>query len=150
MKLVSFDDPILTKPAMPVRRITREVKEIVSDMFRVMYENNGIGLAAPQVGIGLQIITIDVGKNDPFVLINPKIIHLSKKTQSNIEGCLSFPNQLFSVERSLKITVKAKAISGIESTFTAEGLESICIQHECDHLRGVTFDKIGTIFIGQG
>jgi peptide deformylase len=144
LKLVAHTDPILLTPARPVSKVSKSIKQTVAEMFQVMYASDGIGLAAPQVGISLQIITIDIG-NDPFVLINPKIVRKSAKTEQNIEGCLSFPGQYFAVDRSTNITVKAKDINNREFSFESSGLTAICIQHEYDHLQGITFDKIGTL-----
>lgn len=144
LKLVHHTDPILLTPAKPVSKISKSIRQTIAEMFQAMYASNGIGLAAPQVGISLQIITIDV-ENDPFVLINPKIIKKSSKVETNIEGCLSFPDQYFAVERSTSIVVKSKDLSNRDFSFTATGLTAICIQHECDHLQGITFDTIGTL-----
>jgi len=144
LKLVHHTDPILLTHSKAVPKVSKAVRQTVSEMFQVMYGSEGIGLAAPQVGISLQIITIDIG-NDPFVLINPKIVKKSSDTRTNIEGCLSFPGQYYAVERSTIIVVKAKDLNNKDFSFTATGLTAICIQHELDHLQGVTFDRIGKL-----
>lgn len=148
LTLVHHTDPILTKQALPVKKMSRGIRDTVAQMFAVMYAENGIGLAGPQVGVPLQIITIDLG-GDPFCLINPKIVSKSNETNTNIEACLSFPNQYYEVDRSLSVLVKAKDINFREIKLRATGLLSICIQHEYDHLMGVTFDKIGKIVLGR-
>jgi len=145
LKLVHYTDPVLQTPAKAVSKVSKAIRETVKEMFQVMYESNGIGLAAPQVGVSLQIITIDIGNNDPFVLINPKIVKKSSRTQINIEGCLSFPDRYYEVERHTTIVVKAKDLNNKDMSFTAVGLTAICIQHEYDHLQGITFDKIGKL-----
>jgi len=144
LKLVHHTDEILRQVANPVKKITRQVRSDVSEMFDIMYKSKGIGLSAPQVGISLQIITIDT-ENDPFVLINPKILKKSQKTITNIEACLSFPDSFYQVERSSSIVVEAKDINFRKISFTATGITAICIQHEYDHLLGITFDTIGTL-----
>lgn len=146
LALVHHTDPILTQPALPVKKVGKSVRDTVSQMFAVMYAENGIGLAAPQVGLSLQIITVDLG-GDPFCLINPKIIKRSSKTEVNIEACLSFPDQYYEVDRSSSIVVKAKDINNKDINFSASGLLAICIQHEYDHLMGITFDKIGKLVL---
>ena len=145
LKLVSSDDPVLLRVATPVRKVGKGIREIVNNMFSVMYDSDGIGLAAPQVGLPIRVITIDIGEGNPFVLINPRIVNKSKSTKINVEGCLSFPGKYYAVERSTHITVKAKDLMNREFSFSAEGLTAICIQHENDHLDGITFDKIGKL-----
>jgi len=146
MNLVKHTDSILSTKCSPVKKLSKSHKEIIKSMFSVMYAENGIGLAAPQVGIPLQIIVVDTG-NDPFTLINPKIVKKSSRTSVNIEGCLSFPGKLFEVERSTSIVVRAKSENWKDLSFVATGINAICIQHEYDHLMGITFDKIGKLVL---
>lgn len=144
LALVHHTDPILTQQASPVKKMSKGIRDTISQMFDVMYAENGIGLAGPQVGVPLQIITVDLG-GDPFCLINPKIVTRSSRTEVNIEACLSFPNQYYEVDRSSEILVKAKNANFRDMSFSASGLLAICIQHEYDHLMGITFDKIGRL-----
>ena len=135
-------DPVLNKVSKEVKEITPRINELIDDMFETMYENEGIGLAAPQVGIHKKICVIDIeGNKDPkdqLVLINPKITEKSGETGID-EGCLSVPGLRAHVDRALKIKVTAQNLKGEEFTIDAEELLAICIQHELDHLDGKLF-----------
>ena len=141
LKIVKYGDPVLRKKAQIVTEITDDVKRLVKDMFDTMYASKGVGLAAPQVGISLQICVVDVlpdGKNRPFVLINPKIISGEDKIEQE-EGCLSFPKIYEKVRRYNKINIEYTEISGGVNTAEVEGFLAKAFQHETDHLNGKVF-----------
>lgn len=141
--IVKFPDPVLTTPAAPVTDFgSAELLQLVADMFESMYAANGVGLAAPQVGLGRRLTVIDcsVGE-DPaqrLVLCNPEIIHRSGK-QAGEEGCLSLPGFRADVTRALEVTVRAQNVHG--EWFEQSGTELLAraMQHETDHLNGILF-----------
>ena len=133
-----FDnDEILRKKSKEVETIDNKVRELVMDMLDTMYKNDGVGLAAPQVGILKRIIVYDIG-DGPKVMINPVITKMSGK-QTCEEGCLSSPNVFGNVDRPANITVKAFDIEGNVINLKAKELEAVVICHETDHLDGVLF-----------
>ncbi|BAZ44144.1 polypeptide deformylase [Chondrocystis sp. NIES-4102] len=136
-------DRVLRQPAKRVAKVDDEIRKIVKEMLQTMYSADGIGLAAPQVGIHKQIIVIDIylDKPDkaPLVLINPKIIKFGKTLCNSEEGCLSIPGVYLDVSRPDEIEVSYKNEQGKPSTIKATGLLSRAIQHEMDHLNGVMF-----------
>jgi peptide deformylase len=137
--IVKYGNPVLEKPAETVSVFDDELKKLIDDMFESMYAAHGVGLAAPQIGIGRRIAVIDVTfKDDPkakLVLINPEIIHKEgKHTQS--EGCLSIPDFRENVTRPNKVTVRAQDISGKVFEKTGEELLARALLHETDHLSG--------------
>ena len=143
LNIIQYPDPRLKKIAtsVAVRDIaSKHIQSIVSDMFETMYQANGVGLAAIQVDIPLQIITIDLSdqKKNPFCLINPNITDADGMVMFT-EGCLSFPGIYTDIKRYKKISVKFFNIKGEEEWLEAEELFSICLQHEIDHLHGKTF-----------
>ena len=141
LEVLHFPDKRLRKVAQPVEKVDREIKNIIEQMFFTMYEEKGIGLAAPQVNIDKRIILIDVSenKNEKIFLINPQIISLSKDLDTMEEGCLSVPGFYESVSRPKTIKVSSLDIDGKQIEFKAEGLLATCIQHEIDHLNGKLF-----------
>ena len=141
LTVLRFPDPRLKTKASPVSEITDTVLTTVDDMLATMYDEKGVGLAATQVDIHQRIVVIDVSENgdQPIVLINPEIIAKSEETLINEEGCLSVPGIYAKVDRHTSCTVKALDKDGKEFTLDGEGLLSICIQHELDHLNGVLF-----------
>ena len=137
--IVKFGDPVLEKPAETVTDFDDDLKKLIDDMFESMYAAHGVGLAAPQIGVGRRIAVIDVTfKEDPdakLVLINPEIIHREgKHTQS--EGCLSIPDFRENVTRPHKVTVRAQDINGKLFEKTGEELLARALLHETDHLNG--------------
>ncbi len=144
-------DEILRKKSKEVEKIDDKIKELVEDMIETMHKYNGVGLAAPQVGILKRIAVIDLYEegNGPVTLINPKIIKEEGK-QTVDEGCLSFPNKFAKVVRPKKVVVEALDKEGKKIKIEAEGLFAQAISHEVDHLNGELFiDKIipGTLEI---
>ena len=124
----------------PVAKVDAELNQFIDDMFETMYEHEGIGLAAPQVGVLNRVITIDIegDKTNQVVLINPEILESEGETGIE-EGCLSIPGHRALVPRKEKVKVKALNRQGEEVIYDADGLFAICIQHEIDHLNGVLF-----------
>jgi peptide deformylase len=142
LPIVKFPDPVLQQPGEPVTEFNDELRKFVADMFETMYAAQGIGLAAPQVGVSKRITVIDLSSaKEPgkkMVLINPEIIHREGKLYEE-EGCLSFPEIREKVVRAAKVRIRAQDEYG--KWFEAEGEEllSRCFQHEIDHLDGVLF-----------
>ena len=128
-------DEILYKECKPVKEMTQRVEELIEDMFETMYENNGVGLAAPQVGILKQIVVIDVDDGNQYVLINPEIIE-EEGRQTGQEGCLSVPGKAGIVTRPQKVKVKALDENMEEFVREGEDLLARAICHECAHLHG--------------
>ncbi|MCR5429840.1 MAG: peptide deformylase [Eubacterium sp.] len=139
-------DDVLRKDTKPVKDVTRRTRILIEDMFDTMYEANGVGLAAPQVGVLKKIFVVDVGDEEgnkvPFVFINPEIID-REGVQVDFEGCLSVPGKSGKVARAEKVKVKAFDQDMEEFELEAEGFLARAIQHEYDHLNGVVYvDKV--------
>jgi len=137
--IVKYGNPVLEKPAETVTVFDDELEKLIADMFESMYAAHGVGLAAPQVGIGRRIAVIDLTfKEDPkakLVLINPEIVRTEgKHTQS--EGCLSIPDFRENVTRPNKVTVRAQDVNGKVFEKTGEELLARALMHETDHLNG--------------
>jgi peptide deformylase len=136
-------DPVLRRPARRVAPADiAEVQALVPRMFAAMYAAPGIGLAAPQVGVGLRLVTVDLMPNDqpaPMVLINPEIVATSTQTETREEGCLSLPGQYADVTRPARVRVRYEDVHGTRQEIEADGLLAVCLQHEIDHLDGVLF-----------
>jgi len=118
------------------------IRDLVPRMFAAMYHAPGIGLAAPQVGIGLRVFVIDLAPNDkrePHVLINPEIVAASKELATREEGCLSLPDMFAEVTRPAQVKVRYLDLSGARREMEGDGLLAACLQHELDHLDGVLF-----------
>lgn len=130
-------DEILRKRSKEVESIDNKARELVLDMLDTMYKNDGVGLAAPQVGILKRIIVYDIGEG-PKVMVNP-VITKTSGMQTGEEGCLSSPNVFGMVDRPAIVHVKAFDLEGKEITVKAKELEAIVICHETDHLDGVLF-----------
>lgn len=142
-KIVNYGTPSLREPSKEVHKVSSKIKTLIKDMLDTMYMNNGVGLAAPQVGENLRIFVIDVSTNEeplnPMVFINPKIIKKSGLMKGD-EGCLSFPAAYTEVWRYKKVMVKALDRNGRSFVLEAEGnLLAKAIQHEYDHLDGILF-----------
>ena len=139
-------DDVLRKETKEVKDVNRRTKILIEDMFDTMYEANGVGLAAPQVGILKKIFVVDVGDEEgnkvPYVFINPEIIE-REGVQVGFEGCLSVPGKSGKVARAEKVKVKAFNQDMEEFEMEAEGFLARAIQHEYDHLNGVVYvDKV--------
>jgi peptide deformylase len=140
--IVLYGDPVLEMPAAKVTAFDGELKALIDDMFESMYAAHGVGLAAPQIGIGKQITVIDVTfKEDPeqkLVLINPEII-ATEGRQRGQEGCLSLPEFREDVSRTNLVTVRAQDVHGKWFETTGEGLLARAFLHEIEHLKGMLY-----------
>ena len=136
------DDPILRKVCKPVQEITKKTEELVGDMLDTMYEANGVGLAAPQVGILKRIVVIDIGDGNAYTLINPKIVE-SDGEQTGEEGCLSLPGLQGTVTRPNHVICEAYNEDMELCRIEGEELLARAICHELDHLDGILYkDKV--------
>ena len=133
-------DEILKKQAKEVTEMTPKIEELIDDMFETMYDANGCGLAAPQVGILKRIVVIDVGEG-PIVLINPEILETSGE-QTGDEGCLSVPGMAGQVTRPNYVKVKALDVNMNEQIYEGEGLLARAFCHEIDHLDGKMYTEL--------
>lgn len=133
-------DPILRKESREVREVTARIKELLNDMVETMVENDGVGLAAPQVGILRRVIVVDDG-NGPIKLVNPVILQRAGE-EIDVEGCLSVPNRMGEVKRPSNISVDYIDENGDKVHLDAEGFLARIICHEVDHLNGVLFTDI--------
>ncbi|MFK7795235.1 MAG: peptide deformylase [Gammaproteobacteria bacterium] len=140
LEILHFPDPRLRLKASPVTQVDDQVRQMVKDMLETMYQAPGIGLAATQVNIQLEVIVIDVSedKDQPLCLINPKIIELDGVEEMQ-EGCLSVPGFYENVTRAEKIKIQALNENGKRFELEADDLLAVCIQHEMDHLQGKLF-----------
>jgi len=130
-------DPVLRAETRPVTAITDDLRTLIADLFETMHAARGIGLAAPQVGIGKRIIVVHVGEDGgPYAVINPVLTDFDGE-ETAAEGCLSIPGKVGDVVRALRCTVAGLDRKGKKLTLTAEGLLARCFQHEVDHLDGV-------------
>jgi len=151
LPLVIAPDPRLKTKSEPVAAVTEEIRMLAFDMLETMYHERGVGLAAVQVGVLMRLIVADVDwreeeQGKQWVFINPEILELSDKPHTYKEGCLSFPDQFADVERPERVRVRFTDLDGQvrEKTFT--GLLATCVQHEIDHINGITFvDHISRI-----
>jgi peptide deformylase len=141
LTVLRFPDPRLRTKAKDVTEINSDTITIVDNMIETMYAEKGVGLAATQVNIHQRIVVMDTSEDSdqPIVLINPEIISKGEATSINEEGCLSVPGTYAKVDRHDTCTVKALDRNGEEILIDASELQSICIQHELDHLNGVLF-----------
>ena len=132
-------DPILEKECKPIKAVSDRTKELIMDMFETMYDANGVGLAAPQVGILRQLFVVDIGDGKRYVCINPTVTAIGEEEQTGEEGCLSVPGKEGVVTRPMKVHVKACDINMEPYEFDAEGLLARAMAHENDHLHGVLY-----------
>jgi peptide deformylase len=141
LTVLHYPDPRLHKVAKPVAAVDDRVRKIVADMAETMYDAPGVGLAATQVDIHERIIVIDVSEeqNQLMVFINPELVWASAEKKAWREGCLSVPEFYDEVERPDEIVVKALDVNGKPFEIKADGLLSVCLQHEMDHLLGKVF-----------
>lgn len=140
LEILKFPDPRLRKIAKPVTDFDDHLKTLSQDMLNTMYQAPGIGLAATQVNVHIQLIVLDISetKDQPVILVNPKL-ELSGDILEAEEGCLSLPGVYEKVSRRTIAQVSGQDIDGNHVNFTSEGLLAICIQHEVDHLLGKVF-----------
>ncbi|MDQ5938819.1 MAG: peptide deformylase [Patescibacteria group bacterium] len=151
LKIVKYPDPFLRRTAKKVTDFNDDLKKVVLEMVEAMYQDDGIGLAAPQVGISQRFLVIGKGDNKSHeVYINPEITFFSKNKELGEEGCLSLPQIFGLVRRAKKIHVKYQDINGLTQKVKLSGLDAIVLQHELDHLDGILFiDRAEEITKGQ-
>ena len=136
-KIVEMGDPVLNKKCRKIENFDEKLSTLIDDMFDTMYEANGVGLAAPQVGMRKSVVVIDCG-DGPFELVNPEIT-MSEGEQMETEGCLSVPGKYGVCKRPAKVQVKAQDRTGKWHIYTGEELKARCFCHELDHLEGILF-----------
>ncbi|ARN18931.1 peptide deformylase [Piscinibacter gummiphilus] len=141
LSILRYPDPRLHTVAKPVSVVDDRIRQLADDMLELMYQADGVGLAATQVDVHERVIVIDTseGRDDPRVLINPELIARSEEMTFADEGCLSVPSVYDKVKRHARVTVRALGRDGQPYEFEAEGLLSVCVQHEMDHLMGKVF-----------
>ena len=141
LTILRYPDPRLHTVAKPVAAVDDRIRRLVDDMLETMYAAEGVGLAATQVDVHERVIVMDTSdtRDHPIVLINPEITWRSAEMKVAEEGCLSVPTIYDKVERHASVTVQALGRDGEPFEMTAEGLASVCVQHEMDHLRGKVF-----------
>jgi peptide deformylase len=150
LPLIIAPDPLLLIPSKKVEVIDDSIRTLLADMLETMYANDGIGLAAVQVGVHQKLIVVDIGIRDgkptPIKLVNPEIIENSEEHSSYNEGCLSFPDQFSEVERPAEVTVRYQDEQGKTHTLHAHDILATCLQHEIDHTNGIVFvDHISSL-----
>ena len=134
-KVLKYGTPSLREKSKEVHKISKKIQALIEDLYDTMYATNGVGLAAPQVGILKRIVVMDVDDGNQYVLINPEILEMSG-SQTGQEGCLSVPNKRGEVTRANYVKVKALNENMEEFILEGEELLARCILHECDHLDG--------------
>jgi len=153
LEIIEVPDPLLRTQSAPVERFDDEIKRLVADMFETMYEAPGIGLAAVQVAVPRRLLIVDLQDPDPVpegeeegppvkrphVFINPEILHRSDARKTYNEGCLSIPDQYAEIERPDVVRARWIDEHGTQHEGEFDGLMSVCLQHEVDHLNGVLF-----------
>jgi peptide deformylase len=149
--IVFLGDPVLRRPAVEVDAFDDALEALVHDMFETMYHAEGVGLAAPQIGISSRILVVDVREREEggagrLALVNPVIVSASEDTERSPEGCLSIPGLEEVVERSWSVEVKAFNVKGEPVRFEADALLARALQHEIDHLDGILFiDRVSPL-----
>lgn len=139
-KIRVIGDPCLNKTCKPVVKITDNLRILIGDMFDTMYEAKGVGLAAPQVGILRRICIVDVGDEEPLVLINPELVE-STGEQTDDEGCLSVPGKVAQVTRPDYVRVSSLDLDMNQVSYEGQGLKARAILHEMDHLDGILYGE---------
>lgn len=149
LTILTYPDPLLENTSAPVESVDDTIRTLIDDMFETMYAAEGVGLAAPQVGVFKRIIVVDCGERDPeegaplqpiepVAVVNPVVAEAEGK-QSWQEGCLSVPGYVDEVERAAQVVVTGLDRDGNPLRIEAEGLLAVCLQHEIDHLEGTLF-----------
>ena len=139
--IVTVGDPVLTKKCRPVVKFDDRLAELIEDMKETMQHANGVGLAAPQVGVLRRIVVVDAG-DEIVELVNPEIVSKSDELQTGVEGCLSLPGEYGIVTRPMYVTVRAQDRHGDWYEYDGEELVARCFCHELDHLDGHMYTEI--------
>ena len=153
MQIITYPHPTLRHKSLPVKRVDVELRNIVAQMFDLMYSSRGIGLAANQVDLPLRLFIMNLegepDKGEEFVFINPVVTH-PKGSESKEEGCLSLPELYAEVVRPKRVRVQAYGIDGREILAEVDGMFARCVQHEVDHLDGVLFiDRVNSTMLPE-
>ncbi len=150
-EVLQFPDPRLKRVSEPIEKIDDAIRALAADMLEVMYDEPGIGLAAPQVGESIRLIVVDTGwteegaERDPLVLVNPEILE-REGSITWTEGCLSVPDFQADVERAQRVRIRGLDLDGREVVEEVDDLRAVCFQHEIDHLDGILFiDRISRL-----
>ena len=147
--IVTEGDPILRKVCRPVGEVTPRIQMILDDMVETMRDANGVGLAAPQIGIMRRMFVAEPEPEKVFMFVDPEIIS-AEGEQEGSEGCLSVPGYVGTVKRPEKIVIKGKDRYGKEKEYTFEGFEAVVMCHEFDHLEGILYtDKATELFTAE-
>ncbi len=145
LTILTVPDPRLTKVADPITCVTDDIRQLMDDMLETMYANEGMGLAATQVGILKRIIVIDLNASEedlpptPLKMVNPEILWQSGETSHLVEACLSVPYQRGDVERPSRVKIRYMDEHNVTHEIDADGLMATCVQHEIDHLNGILY-----------
>lgn len=148
-EILVWPNPVLKQKAHPVAEVDDSIRTLIKDMFESMYAADGVGLAAPQIGVMKNVIVLDTTprqpESRPVAMVNPEIV-VTEGKRTYKEGCLSVPGEAEDVDRAAVVTARYLDENGVQQTLTADGLLAVAIQHECDHLKGVMFvDHISTL-----
>ncbi len=148
-EILVWPNPVLKQKAQPVAVVDDTIRTLIKDMFESMYAADGVGLAAPQIGVLKNVIVLDTTskqpESKPIAMVNPELLMLEGKCIYK-EGCLSVPGEAEDVERAAVVTVRYLDEQGEQQTLTCDGLLAIAVQHETDHLKGVMFvDYVSTL-----
>ena len=145
-EIIEVGDPRLRKRSRPIKTITPEIRTLIDDMVETMHENNGIGLAAVQVGELTRIVIVELpedeevpGSGQRYIVLNPEIVKLSRDTEDGIEGCLSVPGYVGEVERSTTALVRGMDINGRKFRLRTKDFLARVFQHEIDHTNGILY-----------
>jgi len=138
MDIVTYPEEVLRQEAEEITEITEEIRELADKMTEVMFREEGVGLAAPQVGVGKKLIVVNP-EEDFHILLNPKIVERSSEEESMDEGCLSVPGPEAPVSRAQKVVVEGTDLDGNDVRLTREGLAARVFQHEVDHVNGTLY-----------
>jgi len=141
-KIVEYPNQILRRKCSEIKEVTDDIKKLAQDLKEIMMKEDGIGLAAPQIGESKRLIAVFF-EGKPEVFLNPKILHKSRKKDLMEEGCLSFPGLFLKISRSKEVELEFVDLAGLKKKMKLEGLSARVFQHEIDHLDGILFiDKM--------
>ena len=139
LKIITKEDPVLRKTSRPVEEITPRILRLLDDMQDTLRKAEGVGLAAPQVGVLRRVVLVENEEGEVLELINPTIVSTSEERQEDLEGCLSIPGEWGITDRPMTVTVRAQNRKGEWYEATGSGLTARCFCHELDHLDGVLY-----------
>ena len=138
MEIVTYPREVLRREAEPIEEVDQEIRDLADRMTEVMFREEGVGLAAPQVGVGKKLIVVNL-EDEFHIMINPEIVERSEEEETKEEGCLSVPGPEAPVSRAREVVVRGTDLDGNEVKLTREGLAARVFQHEVDHINGTLF-----------